>query len=140
MDAIRGLARAIDSAADELQQQSPVVAGAVHEAARGISSLSDNLSNRNVDELVDAAVRLARAQPALFVGGSVAAGFALARFLMSSGRNGRPSGFGSRPSGFDDRPSGFDERPSGLGDRPPGFDDRRSGFHERRSGLDPYQI
>ena len=84
VEAIRGLARAIDSAADELQSQSPLVARAVHEAARGVDGLSDNLSNRNFNELVDAGVRLARAQPAMFVVGSVAAGFALARFLRSS--------------------------------------------------------
>src|SRR5271165_911285 len=91
-EAIRSLARAIDSAAEELQQQSPTVARTVREAARGVEGLSENLSNRNVDELVDAAVRLARAQPALFVGGSVAAGFAVARFLKSSARQ-RPAGF-----------------------------------------------
>ena len=91
VEAIRGLARAIDSAADELERQSPLVARTVHEAARGVEGLSDNLSNRNVNELIDAGVRLARAQPALFVAGSVAAGFALARFLKSSGRE-QPGG------------------------------------------------
>ena len=94
VEAIRGLARAIDSAADELQRQSPLAARAVHEAARGVEDLSDNLSNRNVNELVDAGVQLARAQPALFVAGSVAAGFALARFLKSSGRQ-QPGGVNS---------------------------------------------
>jgi hypothetical protein len=92
VEAIRNLARAIDSAADELQGQSPLVASTVHEAARGVEGLSDSLSNRNVNELVDSAVRLARAQPVLFLGGSVAAGFALARFLMSGSRD-RAAGF-----------------------------------------------
>jgi hypothetical protein len=87
VDAIRGLARAIDSAADDLEPQSPGIAGAVHQAARGVESLSEQLSNRKVNELVDSAVRLARAQPALFIGGSVVAGFALARFLRSSARD-----------------------------------------------------
>ncbi len=94
VEAIRGLARAIDTAADELQRQSPLAARAVHEAARGVEDFSDNLSNRNVNELVDAGVRLARTQPALFVAGSVAAGFALARFLKSGGRE-QPGGFDS---------------------------------------------
>ena len=67
-----------------------MVARTVHEAARGVESLSDNLSNRNVNELIDSAAQLARAQPALFIGGSIAAGFALARFLKSSGRQ-RPA-------------------------------------------------
>jgi hypothetical protein len=91
VEAIRGLARAIDGAADQLRRQSPLAARAVHEAARGVDGLSDNLSNRNLSELVDAGVRLARAQPALFVAGSVVAGFALGR-LMKSGSRQRPAG------------------------------------------------
>ncbi len=85
-EAIRRFARAIDNAASELQNQSPAVARSVHEAARQVDGLSDNLSNKNVSELVNSATQLARAQPALFIGGSVAAGFALARFLKSSSR------------------------------------------------------
>ena len=92
VEAIRRFAKAIDSAASELHGQSPTLASSVHEAARQVEGLSDNLSNRNVGELVDSAVELARAQPALFIGGSVAAGFALARFLKSSSRRGRTNG------------------------------------------------
>lgn len=84
VDAMRSLARAIDSAAEELDEQSPTIARSVHEAAQGVKSLSDDLSNRNVNELIDSATQLARARPALFIGGSIAAGFALARFLKSS--------------------------------------------------------
>lgn len=90
VEAIRRFARAIDSAADELQGDSPTVAKTVHEAARRVDGLSDNLSSRNVNELIESAAQLARTQPALFIGGSVAAGFALARFLKSSARQ-RPS-------------------------------------------------
>ena len=82
-DAIRHVARAIDSAASELESQSPTVARTVHETARQVQGLSDNLSGRSVNELIQSATELARAQPALFIGGSVVAGFALARFLMS---------------------------------------------------------
>lgn len=83
-DAIRHVARAIDRAAAELESQSPMVAHTVHETARQVEGFSDNLSNRSVNELIHSATQLARAQPALFIGGSVVAGFALARFLMSS--------------------------------------------------------
>jgi hypothetical protein len=93
VEAMRGLARAIDSAAEELKDQSPTVARTVHEAARGVKSLSDGLSNRNVNELIDSATQLARAQPALFVGGSIAAGFAFARFLKSSAQHRPASGY-----------------------------------------------
>jgi hypothetical protein len=94
VDAIRQFARAIDSAAGELERQSPAVGRRVHEAARQAEGFSNNLSHRSVNELIDSAAELARAQPALFIGGSVAAGFALARFLKSSA--------GQRPSaGYD---------------------------------------
>jgi hypothetical protein len=83
-DAIRHVARAIDSAAAELESQSPMVARTVHETARQVEGLSDNLSGRSVNELIGSAAQLARSQPALFIGGSVVAGFALARFLRSS--------------------------------------------------------
>ena len=83
-DAIRHVARAIDSAATELDSQSPMIARAVRETARQVEGLSDNLSGRSVNQLIHSAAELARAQPALFIGGSVVAGFALARFLMSS--------------------------------------------------------
>jgi hypothetical protein len=86
VDALRRFARAIDSAAGELEGQSPTIAQSVHAAARKVDGFSDNLSNRDVNELIDSATQLARAQPVLFVGGSIAAGFALARFLMSSAR------------------------------------------------------
>jgi hypothetical protein len=92
VDALKRFARAIDSAARELEPQSAVVAGAVHEAARKVDGLSDNLSNRDVNELIESAAQLARAQPVLFLGGSVAAGFALARFLKSSSRQGSRTG------------------------------------------------
>ena len=87
VDAIRQFARAIDSAALELERQSPTVERTVREAARAVDGLSDNLSSRSVNELIYSAADLARSQPALFIGGSVAAGFALARFLTRSARH-----------------------------------------------------
>jgi hypothetical protein len=83
-EAIRNVARAIDSAATELESQSPTGARTVRETARQVEGLSDNLSGRSVNELIHTAAQLARAQPAVFIGGSVVAGFALARFLKSS--------------------------------------------------------
>lgn len=90
VEAMRGFARAIESAAAELEGQSPVVAKSVRYAASQVDGLSDNLSSRSVNELMDAATQLARAQPAMFIGGAVAAGFALARFLKSSARRASP--------------------------------------------------
>ncbi len=93
VDSLRRFARVIDGAADELEGQSPAVAGAVHEAARRVDDLSDSLASRSVNDLFDAAAQFARAQPALFALGSAVAGFALARFLKSSEKNGRGASF-----------------------------------------------
>ena len=87
VDAIQCFARAISSAAAELEKQSPQVARSVRDAAAKVEGLSNNLSNHSVDELVRAATDLARSQPMLFIGGAVAAGFALSRFLKSSASN-----------------------------------------------------
>ena len=98
VESLRQFAKVIDNAANDLENQSPMVAHAVHEAARRVDDFSDNLANRQVDELVDSVARLARAQPALFAFGAVAAGFVLARFLKSSGRGG--NGADQRPIAY----------------------------------------
>jgi len=84
VEAIQSFARAMNNAAEELDHQSPGVAKSVRDAAQKIDGLSKNISNRNVDELFAAASEAARTQPMLFIGGAVAAGFALARFFKSS--------------------------------------------------------
>jgi hypothetical protein len=84
VEAIQCFARAIGSAAGELDSQSPRIAQSVRDAAQKVDGLSHNISGRNVDELMNAATELARSQPMLFIGGAIAAGFALSRFLKSS--------------------------------------------------------
>jgi hypothetical protein len=87
VEAIQCFARAIGSAAGELDSQSPRIAQSVRDAAQKVDGLSHNISGRNVDELMNAATELARSQPMLFIGGAIAAGFALSRFLKSSARS-----------------------------------------------------
>jgi len=82
--AIQGFARVIDTAAAEMDKQSPVIGRYFRDAAREVSTLGNNLSNRNLTELVDSASNLARNRPALFFGGAVLAGVAIARFFKSS--------------------------------------------------------
>jgi hypothetical protein len=106
VDAMQGFARAISSAAAELEGQSPRVAKSVRDAAGKIEGLSDNLSHRSVDDLMKAATELARSQPTMFIAGAVVAGFALSRFLkssangshQSSGNNGSQQGSGAKGS------------------------------------------
>ena len=84
VDAMQGLARAIGTAATELQAQSPSVARYVRDAAQRVEGLSSNIRGRSVAELVQATSDLAKSQPTVFFAGAVAAGFALSRFLKSS--------------------------------------------------------
>ena len=97
VDALKGFAHAIETAAGELESQSPGVARHIREAAKSVEGLSNNLRNRSVDELMHAASDLARSQPGVFIVGAVAAGFALSRFLKSSvpDDSARPSSTGS---------------------------------------------
>jgi hypothetical protein len=87
VEALEGFTHAINTAAAELEHQSPLVARYVRDAAGKIEEFSGNIRNRNVNELLQAATDLARSQPALFFGGAVVAGFALSRFLKSSGKH-----------------------------------------------------
>ena len=82
---LTGLARAINHAADELQDQLPQAAGYVRQAAARIDSVSTMIRERNVEELVHEANDFARTNTVAFFGISFAAGFALARFLKSGG-------------------------------------------------------
>jgi ElaB/YqjD/DUF883 family membrane-anchored ribosome-binding protein len=84
VETLHSYMRAIASAAQELEAQSPRVAQSVRSAAERIGTLSDTISNRNVHDLVKAANDMARTQPLVFIGGAALAGFALSRFLKSS--------------------------------------------------------
>ena len=88
LETVRSFAGAINTAAQELEQQSPQVARYVHGAAEGLQSLTRNIEGRNLNDLVRSATDLARSNPTLFMLGAVAAGFALARFMKSSAPSG----------------------------------------------------
>jgi hypothetical protein len=83
---MRGFARAIRTAAGELDVQSPQIADHFRGAAASVESFSDNLRSRSVGDLFSAATEMARNQPAAFFAGAIVAGFALSRFLVSTGR------------------------------------------------------
>jgi hypothetical protein len=87
VEAIQCFARAMTSAATELENQSPQVAEYVRDAAQKVVGMSEKIGQRDVAELARAATELARSQPLLFVGGAVAAGFAVSRFFMSSAKS-----------------------------------------------------
>lgn len=71
----------------EAQDQS-YFSGYANNIARCTDSLSQRLREKDLGSLMTQAQEYSRRQPALFVGGAVAAGFLLARFLRSSNRQG----------------------------------------------------
>jgi hypothetical protein len=109
VEAIRALAGAADTAAQQLEQQSPQVAGYVRGAAERVRGLSKTIEERNLSELLRNATDAAKSNPAAFFAGAVLAGFALSRFLKSSNRGETPSaniGDGSNRTDYDDDAGG----------------------------------
>lgn len=84
-DRIGHTASALRSAAEQMRtQQAGALAWLAEDAAGRMDAASQRLRDEDVDSLVASATELARRQPAAFFAGSVAAGFALSRFLKAS--------------------------------------------------------
>lgn len=77
-------ARAARRAAEELDRSAPELAGFAREAADAVESFGRSVRTRDVRGLLTDADDFARREPLAFFGLSVAAGFAVARFLSSS--------------------------------------------------------
>lgn len=85
-DKMDRVAEATDAAADELarREETAVLSHYVSELADGIGSLSSSLRQKNTDELIHDANRLARNNAGLFLLGSVAIGFGLSRIAKAN--------------------------------------------------------
>jgi hypothetical protein len=105
-------AHALRASASDLQvHRKAYVAHYVEQAASSVEQIADTLHRQDLTGLMRRTEDFARRQPGLFVGGAVAAGFALARFLKSSAerrtaeeREGREGAYGAR-SGAQPMPS-----------------------------------
>jgi hypothetical protein len=87
-DGLGSVAHAVRDTTQRLRQENhDTVARYVEQAADQIERFSTRLKDRDVGELVNEAQRLARRQPALFVGGAFAVGLLGARFLKSSAQD-----------------------------------------------------
>lgn len=75
----RTAAATLREASSGLDEELPWLAGALRKGADGIEHLSDGLGKGDLSTAMNAVSDFARRQPALFIGLSVAAGFALAR-------------------------------------------------------------
>ena len=79
-------AGATRTAADDLERHGDArLADFARQTASQFSTLADSLHNRSADELLSEARRLAYNNPALFIGGRIGVGFALARLFRSGG-------------------------------------------------------
>lgn len=86
---IRVVGQALQRATEQLRQEQQVgLAGSAQRIGDQVIRASDYLQNRNARELVDDLDRLARRQPAWFLGGAFLLGLISARFLKSSQQTG----------------------------------------------------
>lgn len=82
---ISDVAGALRASADRLQQEQHDQAGRyVALAADGLDRFAGSLRERELGDLLKDAEQFARRQPGVFIGGAIAAGFMLSRFLKSS--------------------------------------------------------
>jgi hypothetical protein len=87
-----GWAQALRAASDDLRnRRQEIAAGYVGQAADGLERASGTMRTRDVDDLIGTVEDFARRQPVAFLGGAVAAGFGLARFMRSSADRRRSS-------------------------------------------------
>ncbi|MGH6875958.1 MAG: hypothetical protein ACREHV_01130 [Rhizomicrobium sp.] len=90
-DRVEEAAEAVHRAADEIAKESPLAGGYMHSGAEQLQRVSRLLRENSVDEIYQMTNRLAHDRPLAFIGGSVAAGFLLARVLRSSAKTPAPT-------------------------------------------------
>jgi ABC-type transporter Mla subunit MlaD len=88
-DTLHEVAGAVHGAARTLEAGMPQVASYVHGTAAQLEDVAKTLRHQSVDDLIEGIGSFARAQPVIFFGGAMLAGFALTRFLKSSGQGWR---------------------------------------------------
>jgi hypothetical protein len=117
-DGLGSVAQAVRQTTQHLREnQHETVAHYAEQAADQIERFSQGLRNKDVGELMNDAQRLARRQPALFVGGAFALGLLGARFLKSSSpENRHPYGYGAGCYGGSDY-GGANYSGAGYGNR-----------------------
>jgi len=72
-------------AADDLQRESPILAGLVRGLAHNVDGYADRLEGQTIEQLVKSASDLTRRQPALMFGLAALAGFFAFRTFKSAG-------------------------------------------------------
>lgn len=84
-DEIENIAHAARAAASDLDDKNREgLSHYVTDLANQISSLASGLRKKSIDDLMQEAQNIARKNPALFIGGSIAIGLGIARFARAS--------------------------------------------------------
>lgn len=83
-DTLGGFARSVKRAADDLEGDSPQIAGVVRTFASRVDGYADGLRDQSVDELWNSAADFTRRQPALVFGLAALAGFFVLRTVKST--------------------------------------------------------
>lgn len=78
---------ALHKTSEELRADHPTLSRYTDLTADELDRLASTLENKSVGEIVTETESIARRQPELFIGGAVALGFLLGRFMRSSGRH-----------------------------------------------------
>ncbi len=110
---IDSVARAVDKAADELEETSPELARHTRDAAAQVHSFSERLREKSIGGIVDDLTGYAKREPAAFLGVAVVAGFALSRFLGARTESGDDAGNGHQRDGMNR--GGAAQRGAGAG-------------------------
>lgn len=84
-DHVSEIAQAITRASEQLRDTQPTLADYTSRLADGVGNLATRLREGSWEALVDDTRQLARRNPALYLAGGVAVGFALSRFVKASG-------------------------------------------------------
>jgi hypothetical protein len=86
-ESIRGAARTADAIADQVTNQSPLIADYVRGAAKKIDRLADDLREKKVGDLLSSAAELGRTHPVMMLAGAAVVGFALSRLVKAGVAN-----------------------------------------------------
>jgi hypothetical protein len=87
-DRLKGVAERVHQSAESFRKDEAWIADWVDEGARRLHGASEDIRNRDVRSIIDWFTHLSRRQPAVVMGASVAAGFALSRLARASADEG----------------------------------------------------
>ncbi len=83
VEVVKKASQTVGNVADTLQQDQPLIADYVRDAAKNIDKVAQGLKNHSVADLVSMATEFGRKQPLVFLAGAALVGFALTRFVKS---------------------------------------------------------